>query len=147
MPCWFRIGVNFHCWGDLRAAGSDGFGSSFYFDKAHSAVTSNFKAFMVAESRYFDVIFLGGLEDGEIAIDLVRFIVDEYLYLLGREGSIGSEHLFENSRTQQHQTDQNLYYTPPYHINPQHFSNIVSNQTLCTLKIESACVHVEKRKS
>jgi hypothetical protein len=40
---------------------------------------------MVAESGNLDAIFFGSLEDGEIIIDLVRFIVDEDFYLLGGE--------------------------------------------------------------
>ena len=46
---------------------------------------------MVAEARYFDAIFLGGLEDGEVVFDLVGFVVDENFDLLGGEGGVGSE--------------------------------------------------------
>lgn len=42
---------------------------------------------MIAESGYFDAILLGGLEDGEVIIDLVGFIIDEDLNLLGGEGT------------------------------------------------------------
>lgn len=114
VPGGLGIGVDFHGWGDLGAAGSHGFGGLFDFYEAHPAVAGDFETFMVAEARNLDVIFLGGLEDREVVIDLVRLVVDEYLYLLGGEGSVGPEHLLENRRTQQHQTDQYLYYTP-YH--------------------------------
>ena len=38
---------------------------------------------MVAETRYLDAIFLGCLEDGEVVVDLVGFVIDEDLYLFG----------------------------------------------------------------
>lgn len=40
---------------------------------------------MIAESRYFDAVFLGCLEDGEVIIHLVGLVVDENLDLLRRE--------------------------------------------------------------
>ena len=44
---------------------------------------------MVAEAGDFNAVLLGCLEDGEVIIDLVRFVVDEDLYLLGREEGAG----------------------------------------------------------
>ena len=41
---------------------------------------------MVAKPGYFNAVFLGSLEDGEVVIDLVGLVVDEDLDLLGREG-------------------------------------------------------------
>ena len=41
---------------------------------------------MIAKPWYFNAVFLGGLEDGEVVIDLVGLIVDEDLDLLGGEG-------------------------------------------------------------
>ena len=38
---------------------------------------------MVAEPGYFDVIFFGSLEDGEVVINLVGCVVDVDLYFLG----------------------------------------------------------------
>ena len=32
---------------------------------------------MVTETRYFNIILFGSLEDGKVVIDLVRFIVDK----------------------------------------------------------------------
>jgi hypothetical protein len=121
VPGGLGVCVDFHGWGDLRTAGSHRFGRLFNFNEAHPAVAGDFETLMVAESRNIDVIFLGSLEDGEVVIDLVGLVVDEYLYLLGRKGSVGLEHLLENRRTQQHQTDQNLYYTPPYHKSPSNY--------------------------
>jgi len=46
---------------------------------------------MVAETRDLYILLLGGLEDREVVIDLVRFVVDEDLDLLGGEGSIQLE--------------------------------------------------------
>jgi len=79
-------GVYFHGWGDLRAAGCDGLGCFFYLDEAHSAVAGNLEPLVVAEAGDLDVVFLGGLEDGEVVIDLVGLVVDEDLYLFGGEG-------------------------------------------------------------
>jgi hypothetical protein len=52
---------------------------------------------MIAEAGDLDVVFLGSLEDGEVVVDLVRFVVDEYFYLFGREGGVGSEALLKHS--------------------------------------------------
>ena len=52
---------------------------------------------MIAEAGDLDVVFLGSLEDGEVVVDLVRLVVDEYFYLLGREGRIGPETLPKHS--------------------------------------------------
>ena len=65
-----RSGVNAHGRSHLGAAGGDGLGSLFNFNKAHPAVASNLKALVVAETRDFNSIFLGSLEDGEVVIDL-----------------------------------------------------------------------------
>jgi hypothetical protein len=46
---------------------------------------------VVAETWYFNTIFFGCLEDREIIFNLVWFVIDEDLYLLGGEGSVGSE--------------------------------------------------------
>ena len=46
---------------------------------------------MVAKARDFDIVFLGGLEDGEVVIYLVGFVVDEDLYLFGRKWSVRHE--------------------------------------------------------
>jgi len=57
---------------------------------------------MVAETRDLYILLLGGLEDREIVIDLVRFVVDEDLDLLGGEGSIQLEVTPQQRGTQQH---------------------------------------------
>lgn len=44
---------------------------------------------MIAEPGYLNAVFLGGLEDGEVVIDLVGLVVDEDLYLLGGEEAEG----------------------------------------------------------
>jgi hypothetical protein len=61
---------------------------------------------VVAKTRNLNAILLGSLEDGEIVIDLVRFIVDEYLYFLGGEGREGSGKLPKGSHFGQHQINQ-----------------------------------------
>jgi hypothetical protein len=58
---------------------------------------------VVAETRYFNAIFLGCLEDGEVVFNLVGFVIDEDLYLLGGEGRVGSEEGGQCGQTQQHQ--------------------------------------------
>jgi hypothetical protein len=50
---------------------------------------------VVAEARDLYVLLLGCLEDGEVVIDLVWFVVDENFYLFGGEGSIQPEMLLE----------------------------------------------------
>ncbi len=99
----FGVGVNFHGRGDLGAAGSDWFGTLFDFDKTHPAVACDFEAFVVAEAGDFYVVFLGGLEDGEVVIHLIGLVVDEDLNLLGREGGVGTEDPPQHWRTQHHQ--------------------------------------------
>ena len=83
MPSILRTGMNFHGWSYLGAARSNWLWRLLDFYKAHSAVASYFEAFVVAEARNLDVIFLGSLEDREVVIDLVGFVVDEDLYFLG----------------------------------------------------------------
>ena len=46
---------------------------------------------MVAESGNLDVVLFGSLEDGEVVIDLIGFVVDKDLYFFGGEGGEGSE--------------------------------------------------------
>ena len=75
--------MDFHGGGDLGAAGGDRLGGFFDLDEAHPAVAGHFESFMVAEAGDLDIVFLGSLEDGEVVINLVGFIVDEYLNLLG----------------------------------------------------------------
>ena len=87
----FRGGMDFHGWGHLRAARCNRFWCFLYFDEAHSAIASYFESFVVAESGDLNIVFLGCLEDGEVVIDLVGFVVDEDLYLFGGERGIGSE--------------------------------------------------------
>ena len=84
-------GVDLHGGCHLRAAGGDGLGCLFDLDEAHPAVAGHFEAFVVAEAGNLDIVFLGGLEDGEVVIDLVGFVVDEDLNFLGREGGEGPE--------------------------------------------------------
>ena len=38
---------------------------------------------MVAEARDFDAVLFGSLEDGEVVVDLVGFVIDEDFYFLG----------------------------------------------------------------
>lgn len=59
---------------------------------------------MVAEARDVDAIFFGGLEDGEVVVDLVGFVIDEYLYLFSGEGRVGAEQRVEGGQSQQHQS-------------------------------------------
>lgn len=61
---------------------------------------------MVAETRNFNTILLGSLEDGEIVIDLIRFVVDEYLYFLSGERCKGSGKLPKGIHFRQHQINQ-----------------------------------------
>ena len=58
---------------------------------------------MVAEARDFDAILFGCLEDGEVALDLVGFVVDEDLYLLGTEGEGVSPKASSRKDSVQHQ--------------------------------------------
>lgn len=54
---------------------------------------------MVAEAGDLDAVFFGGLEDGEVVIDLVGFVVDEDFDLLGREepgGQAAAQQLAEH---------------------------------------------------
>ena len=83
--------VDFHSGGHLGAAGGDGLGGFFDLDEAHPAVAGHFEAFVVAKAGDLDIVFLGSLEDREVVIDLVGFVVDENLNLLGREGGEGPE--------------------------------------------------------
>jgi hypothetical protein len=95
----FGVGVDFHGGGDLRAAAGDWFGGLLDFDETHSAVAGYFEAFVVAEAGYFDAVFLGGLEDGEVVVDLVRLVVDEDFDFFGREGREGAEQTLNRSQT------------------------------------------------
>lgn len=87
----FRICIDFHCGCDLGAAWGHWLGWLLYFDEAHSAVTCDFKSFMIAKSWDFDSILFGSLVDWEVIIDLVRFSVDEDLNFLGWKRSKRSE--------------------------------------------------------
>jgi hypothetical protein len=46
---------------------------------------------MVAEARDFDAILFGCLEDGEVVVYLVGFVIDEYFYFFGGEGVVWGE--------------------------------------------------------
>ena len=83
--------MDFHGWGHLGATGGNGFWRFFDFDQTHPTIAGYFESFMVAEAGDLNIIFFGGLEDGEVVIDLVRFVVDEDFYLFGGEGSVGLE--------------------------------------------------------
>lgn len=58
---------------------------------------------MIAESGYLDSVLFRGLEDGEVALDLVGFVVDEDLYLLGTEGEGVSPKACSRKDSVQHQ--------------------------------------------
>jgi len=91
--------VDFHGWGHLGAAAGDGFGGFLDFDQAHPAVAGYFETFVVAEARDFDAVFLGGLEDGEIVVYLVRLVIDKDFNLLGGKGSEGPEQPLDGSHS------------------------------------------------
>jgi len=76
-------GVDLHGGGHLGAAGGNWLGGFLDLDETHPAVAGYFESLVVAEAGYFDVVFLGGLEDGEVVVDLVRLVVDEDLNFLG----------------------------------------------------------------
>jgi len=46
---------------------------------------------VIAEAWYFDAVFFGCLENGEVIFDLVGLVFNEYFDLLGREGGVGTE--------------------------------------------------------
>ena len=91
-PRGLRVGPNLHGGGDLRAAGGDRLRRFLDLHEAHPAIAGHFQPLVVAEAGDLDAVLLGGLEDGEVVIDLVGPVVDKDLDLLGREESDGLIH-------------------------------------------------------
>jgi hypothetical protein len=98
----FGVCVNLHGGGDLGAAGGDRFGALLDLDQTHAAVAGYFQAFVVAEAGDLDAVLLSGLEDGEVVLYLVGFVVDEDFDLFGGEGGVGAEQTAEGCCSEQH---------------------------------------------
>jgi hypothetical protein len=87
----------------LRAAGSHRFRTLLDLNEAHTTVAGHFESLVVAETRYFDAVLLGSLEDGEVVVDLVGLVIDENLDFLGAEGSVSPEQSSNAIQSAQHQ--------------------------------------------
>jgi hypothetical protein len=93
------VGPDLHGGGDLGAAGGHWLGRLLDVDQAHPAVACHFESFVIAEAGNFNAVLLGRLEDGEVVIDLVGFVIDKDLDLFGGEEA---ERVVEIAQLSQH---------------------------------------------
>lgn len=79
----FRFGKNLKLWSNLSGTSSEWLWHTFTLNKAHSAVSSHRKSFMVAETRDFDTGFGASLENSVRAINFNGFAINVHVEPVG----------------------------------------------------------------